>query len=91
MKTKLSDLKKLFKLNMYGNECPICSVGKSCNPTAKFSLLYDEKYRKNKFYISCRTCKLTTPAFEDPRDAIEFWDYNFILKEDEILLEEEIA
>lgn len=89
MKITFKDWKQLFRLNLYGTECPCCSPEKGYSPTAQFNILWDEKYHKTKYYVHCKKCYLTTPAFEDPKDAMDVWDYNFIMKEDEILLKEE--
>lgn len=81
--------KKLFQLNVTALECPSCNVV-GTYPSAKFGCIKDEKYHKLKYYICCRFCKQITPAFEDPKEALENWSDLFILKEDEILLKDEV-
>lgn len=74
-------------MNITGTYCPNCALFKGEYPTARVSSLYDTQYHQYKFYIHCRTCKATTPAYENARDAIENWDDLFIKKETEVALE----
>lgn len=72
--------------NVYGFECPdCCSVFQRV--TARSSYMYDEQYKKYKFYIHCKNCGRTTPALPTLKDAIDQWEDQWILKEDSILLD----
>lgn len=77
---KFSNLKKLIMANSQGFYCPTCAsiIGKT---TAKVFLMKDKKFHKEKFYIKCKTCKRTTPAYEQLNSAIEQWDDQFCLYE----------
>lgn len=87
LKSFFDAYKKLFKLNLTGYYCPECSPCRLFIPTAQVNVMKDEKYHKYKYYIQCRDCKLTTPAFEDYEDAFDAWDNIHTLYEDRILLE----
>lgn len=89
LKSSVEVIKKLFQLNVTALECPSCTVV-GTYPSAKFGCIKDEKYHKLKYYICCRFCKQITPAFEDPKEALENWSDLFILKEDEIPLKDEV-
>lgn len=87
---RLKDLLKvdrtLFRLNLTGTFCPNCAITKGEYPTAGFKRLYDRVYHKYKFYMRCRYCNTTTPAYEDPNDVIENWNDLFIKKEESLIL-----
>ncbi len=79
---KKSVLKKLL-INFNGIYCPECSL-LSTRPTAHLHHLYDEQYKKDKYYIKCKYCKTVTPAFENEKDAMNNWDWLFIKKEHQL-------
>ena len=85
----IKTLKTLVKLNLTGIYCPNCAVSKGEYPTAGFTFMKDELYHKTKYYIRCKVCDAVTPAYEDPKDAIENWDDLFIKKELETVLKED--
>lgn len=65
----------VVRMNLTNFECPECckKYGYSEYPV-RAQLLYDEKYHKHKFYLKCKECDLTTPAYEDPKELINFWE-----------------
>lgn len=71
--------------------CPVCSPKAICpiKPSARFSMMKDEKYHRYKFFVKCDRCKMTTPAYEDPRVAEDAWEELCIAKEIEAVLGEE--
>lgn len=85
-KDHIQNLKKAMHLNIFGIECPECCISDGVsNPvlTAKVALT-----RNSGVYIKCRSCKLTTPIFNDFSKAIECWDDYFVTKETDLLLGE---
>lgn len=81
-------LKTLLKLNLTATYCPNCAVFRGEKPTAAFHSMKDEMYHKTKYYIKCKYCKAITPAYEDPKDAIENWEDLFVKKELETVLKD---
>lgn len=75
---KINSIKKVIRLNTTGYYCPECTrvYGKE-NPTARFHSLYDEQYKKYKYYIKCCFCSKVTPGYENPKDAIDIWEDGF--------------
>lgn len=64
-----------IRMNLTSFECPeCCKTDKFSNYPVRVRVLYDEKYHKHKFYLKCRDCKLTTPAYEDPKELINVWE-----------------
>ena len=85
-KERKESLKKLISLNLFPPYCPDCARVVS-NPSAKFCRLWNEQYRRYEFYIKCKYCKNVTPAFVDPKKALDNWDDLFIKKENQLILE----
>ena len=77
---------KLIYLNLVNAPCIYC-CGKGFGST-RYHIIFDKKYKKYKYYIKCKCCNTVTPAFEDPKDALDFWDEYAISKEIEILEKE---
>lgn len=80
-KEKIVSLKnklKAMKANIYGIQCPNCSLdGK---PTAYLHLMRDAFHKKDVFYIKCRNCESVTPA--GSLDFVfENWNDKFINEE----------
>ena len=84
MKGYFKSLKIVIKANSSGGfECPSCSLSGAQAP-ARLHLMNDKVFKKYKFYIQCKWCKRTTPAFEKLKDAVDNWEDLFISKELEI-------
>lgn len=84
MKGYFKSLKTVVKVNSSGGfECPSCSLSGAQAP-AKLYLMNDKIFKKYKFYIKCKWCKRTTPAFENLKNVVDNWEDLFISKELEI-------
>lgn len=62
-------------MNLTTFECPECckKYGYSEYPARAYTL-YDEQYHKYKFYLKCKDCNLVTPAYEDLKDLMKYWE-----------------
>lgn len=87
LKVTFQNIPNIFRNtnNVYGYECPDCCSDVN-RATARSTSLYDEKYKKIRFYIHCASCGRTTPAFDTLKEASYQWEDQWILKEDSILL-----
>lgn len=72
LKTRLKIIKQLAVANNFGYHCPNCSNDNRV--TAYANAMKDELYHKTKFFIRCRHCKLTTPAYETIKEASSAWE-----------------
>ena len=70
---------KLIKLNLVGYPCPDCF--EKYSGSTKFYIVYDKQYKNWKYYMKCKKCGTTTPAFEEPKKCFEMWEDNVINKE----------
>ena len=86
-KGKLRFINKMISLNVFAYHCPDCAVPFSDKFTAKFCGIWDEQYKVYKYFIKCKCCGNVTPAFEDPKKALDNWEDLFIKKEIQLVLE----
>jgi hypothetical protein len=85
LKKHLKILQQLAKANNCGFYCPNCSIERN-NTTAGASAVEDELYHKTKYFIRCKRCNLTTPAYETIKDAAESWENVCASVEDKMLI-----
>lgn len=74
IKSYLKAHRFLIRANLTNFECPECCKKYNLSEyeyPVRVRVLYDEKYHK--FYLKCRDCKLTTLAYEDPKELINVW------------------
>lgn len=74
--------------NAFGWYCPDCKRVEE-RPSAFMHRLWDEQYKVHKKYIRCGDCGRTTPAFSDKKKAVDNWEQQWALVEDQILLGKE--
>lgn len=66
-------------LQPFGYECPNCALHIEKNmyeglePTARIFYIKNEIYKKPAFYVKCKVCNFTTPAFDTSREALNQW------------------
>lgn len=72
-----------LKANIFGYYCPDCSLYSS-EPTSFIRIMKDHQHNIFKYYLKCRDCRRTTPAFKTIKEAKDFWDENWISKEVEL-------
>lgn len=76
--------------NMFGYECPNCGPGLDMGDgipiTASSQSLWDEQYKQYKFFVKCKSCNFTTPAYPTLREAEDKWADAWSLVEDQILM-----
>ena len=86
IKSYLKAHRFLIRANLTNFECPECCKKYNLPEyPVRVRVLYDEKYHKHKFYLKCRDCKLTTPAYEDPKELINVWEDLWISAEIKIV------
>ena len=71
-------LSKIINKKIFGYYCPCCSTEDYNVSSCTARILWDEKYHKYKYYIKCKYCDITTPAYEDIKDAEENFEYLWI-------------
>lgn len=77
LKEFVKALKTHFKLSTKLWYCPYCyglSDNKNYWPTGHAHMLYDKYYKKFKFFVKCKSCHTTTPAFESSVSVVENWE-----------------
>jgi transcription elongation factor Elf1 len=85
LKKHLKILQQLAKANNCGFYCPSCSI-KSSTATARVRTVKDELCHKTKYFIRCKRCKLTTPAYETIKEAVDAWEDTCISVKDRMLI-----
>ena len=90
MKTKASRFNQrlkafytIFVHNMFGNYCPECQAT-VC--TGRARTVYNELYHNYNYYIKCKACQKTTPAFPTVKEANDNWEIEWARAEDKIIL-----
>ena len=81
----------LKSLSTFRWECPNCTEaewkGDPYSASVSVHYVWDEKYHKYKFYMHCRNCSYTTPAFETAKAAFDSYAENLVSAEHNITLE----
>lgn len=68
--------------NLFGFYCPNCEKIHH-NTTAWFHRMWDEKQRCYKKYIKCDTCFRTTPAYKNKVEAVNQWEDQWEIVQDQ--------
>lgn len=85
LKQRLNSIRVLARVNNFGYYCPKCSISKNV-VTAGARTVDDELYHNIKYFIKCKVCNLTTPAYSNIDEANEAWENVCASVEDKMLI-----
>lgn len=88
IKKHISDFKTIWdNLSPYSYDCPNCALTtneklfEECEPTARVLFMKNEIYNKPNFYVKCKVCGFTTPAYDTSKEALDNWNDNWVTTE----------
>ena len=86
---RIKQLPTVFKsVTPYRWECPLCMDNNYKNDpysaTVGMNTMWDEQRHKYKFYMHCRNCKYTTPAYETKQEAFKMYNENIVSTEHDL-------
>lgn len=88
MKKHISDFKTIWdNMSIYSYDCPNCALNinkvflEGLEPTARMLFMKNKIYNKPNFYIKCKFCGFTTPAFNTSKEALDSWSESWVTTE----------
>lgn len=88
MKKHISDFKIIWdNLSPYSYDCPNCALTtnerlfEALQPSARVLFMKNELYKKPNFYVKCKVCGFTTPAYDTSKEALDAWNDSWVTTE----------